>query len=748
MSLALKVIVSEGGQKIAERLVDPEKKLTIGRDSNCGICLPNRSISRKHLTLLVDSKGQAELRNIGILPISMKGEVHESLKLLSNELLSFGPYQIQVIFPNSKTVDHLSVLDNKTDLIFDAQEEGIEKNEQILNPPAFDSPNKPELESPIEGQLLDSGLEEKPVEDNFSVPDPVSPSAVDHGEAQLLSSSQDEVTGSVEEDEFEIRLNSTISGEIPKQFSKSEISIGRSPDNDLVIMDDNASKKHAKIIRSGIRVQLVDLGSSNGTFINGQKIDESEIQSDDKIRFGDSEFVFDLVHRGFDYQPAIIPENEDLLENTGSSLDLDAQSESQLAVDQASVPLTTVSMPNIQGAPVLGSTEPLIAGNPKKGLIAQFRSMDPKRRRLYLILLAVAAAGASGFLGEQEPDPALSKPKVAQKAVQSRSFEAQNPDIQKFIENQHTVALELFKAKEFSRSLFEIRRVFQYVDDYRASREIERNAEEAMRRIDAAEREKREQEEKSALLAQLNEHLENAKKLMEKNEYPSAQKLFPEILALDPENIQVPQWQRSIESFYEAQKIREEQLRVEEGHDAAALKQLELAESAHKEGLRFRAMELFSQVPKSETKRKDLLEKATNSIQNIIKEISDLRAPKMNAAVAAENSGNIVEAFRLYQEVTQLDPYHEPAYDGMDRIRGALDQRAKHLYIDAILAESYGEYRKAKQQFQQIVDTAPPESNYSKKALSKLKKYSLLEDRSPASVDNFSETIKRNDGND
>jgi signal transduction histidine kinase/CheY-like chemotaxis protein len=48
--------------------------------------------------------------------------------------------------------------------------------------------------------------------------------------------------------------------------------LGRSPDNDIQIKEDHLSRKHLKIITKGKRFFIVDLGSTNGTLLNGEKI--------------------------------------------------------------------------------------------------------------------------------------------------------------------------------------------------------------------------------------------------------------------------------------------------------------------------------------------------------------------------------------------------------------------------------------------------------------------------------------------
>src|SRR5688572_33409378 len=55
-------------------------------------------------------------------------------------------------------------------------------------------------------------------------------------------------------------------------FEKGEIRIGAMEDNDMVVGDDTVSRYHCKIIQEDNAYVLVDLGSTNGTFINKVRI--------------------------------------------------------------------------------------------------------------------------------------------------------------------------------------------------------------------------------------------------------------------------------------------------------------------------------------------------------------------------------------------------------------------------------------------------------------------------------------------
>ena len=67
---------------------------------------------------------------------------------------------------------------------------------------------------------------------------------------------------------------------------KDEVSIGRSEDNDLVLSDGSVSRHHAKIIKTNKGYVISDLGSFNGTRVNGKSIQSSPLRQDDEIRVG------------------------------------------------------------------------------------------------------------------------------------------------------------------------------------------------------------------------------------------------------------------------------------------------------------------------------------------------------------------------------------------------------------------------------------------------------------------------------
>jgi len=68
--------------------------------------------------------------------------------------------------------------------------------------------------------------------------------------------------------------------------SGSATIIGRSSSCDFVIAHGSISRRHAMLTRDGDRVIVTDLGSTNGTFVNGRWINQAEVLPGDRLQLG------------------------------------------------------------------------------------------------------------------------------------------------------------------------------------------------------------------------------------------------------------------------------------------------------------------------------------------------------------------------------------------------------------------------------------------------------------------------------
>ncbi|UCH92253.1 MAG: trypsin-like peptidase domain-containing protein, partial [Candidatus Aminicenantes bacterium] len=69
-------------------------------------------------------------------------------------------------------------------------------------------------------------------------------------------------------------------------ITSTPLILGRAPQSDIVIKTETVSKNHLKILPKGDQFYIIDLGSTNGTFVNGEKITETLVKPEDMVQLG------------------------------------------------------------------------------------------------------------------------------------------------------------------------------------------------------------------------------------------------------------------------------------------------------------------------------------------------------------------------------------------------------------------------------------------------------------------------------
>ncbi|HBU69530.1 MAG TPA: hypothetical protein DEE98_04005 [Elusimicrobia bacterium] len=87
-----------------------------------------------------------------------------------------------------------------------------------------------------------------------------------------------------------LKFHAAVIKEIP--IEKTPLTIGRKPDNDIVIDNMSVSSHHAKITLQGTSYVIEDLQSTNGTFINEKRIVSSALRHEDGVLIGQHTIVF------------------------------------------------------------------------------------------------------------------------------------------------------------------------------------------------------------------------------------------------------------------------------------------------------------------------------------------------------------------------------------------------------------------------------------------------------------------------
>jgi pSer/pThr/pTyr-binding forkhead associated (FHA) protein len=125
------------------------------------------------------------------------------------------------------------------------------------------------------------------------------------------------------------KLILALPGGQEQEFSlaKSSVFVGRAATSDIVVRDARVSRTHARLEYIAIGCALVDLGSANGTYVNGVRVERANLASGDTIIVGNSTLRFEIA----------APRTEPDLTQIHSEADLEA------TLSQATLPMTLVN---------------------------------------------------------------------------------------------------------------------------------------------------------------------------------------------------------------------------------------------------------------------------------------------------------------------------------------------------------------------------------------------------------------------
>ncbi|MBI3534208.1 MAG: FHA domain-containing protein [Deltaproteobacteria bacterium] len=339
------------------------------------------------------------------------------------------------------------------------------------------------------------------------------------------------------------------------EIVQEEISIGRGKDCEIILNDKKCSRKHAIIQNSGLSFLLKDLGSSNGTYVNGERITERVLKGDETIQIGDVQFTLLIADKEYAAKEKEFLSVADIENKPDKSQDkLYDQPYAQPMQHENinfSSPNADVHITGMQGL------SPQLMTSKKQGLfkkiISDFRTLTPIRLIIYAAVLVgtyfvlfveelkstsrkTAAIKKETKKNQSKEGQKVEQKADAQKIGVSDQFAALSEEQKKYVEARHKMAFEYLTNKEYDKAIFEIRKIFVLVSDYEDSKEIERYALEGKRRVDAAEEEKRKKEDEAQFKAKLDALIAEATERMTKKQYEQAQEIMSMILTHDPEN--------------------------------------------------------------------------------------------------------------------------------------------------------------------------------------------------------------------
>lgn len=834
MSAVKKLSISKDGEVIKSLAIDGEAVL--GRGDGCVIRLDDRAISRQHAVFRMSPEGVEVEKKSEFAPLFVNGVDCTSAVVREGDVIAIGPYLVKI--EQGEAGSSLS----GSPLPLGAQGASALGDSQLGSAPKDFKPEAFELNSDIpdapdvaldgaQSQLaqgLDAsdgsnespgGAEDGIVEIGFDQPvgdgtpesqessgessrDPNAPRDEISADSLISAGGSDEPLG-IESAPIDTGISQAgVDSEAPTRvvaaerldaklifpagaanvseivIGQTEVVLGREKECSVILTDKKASRRHVSFKRDGVNILIKDLGSANGTYVNGSRVIERQLAGGDVIRIGSSEFTFQAESKEFKAQA------QELMQVASESTDSQAGSSSpsidgvafdtsaleaaqgasagaleglpaQAASGEAELTLNFeqpgLSIPGITDNGGIPGMDPSAASGKKPTLLEKFRALPPRRQAIYGFFFIAGFYYLAFDEGEITPQPVAKPAPIASgvpvpggvgnpSAQAKREFESLTADKKEFVKAQHAKALEKFRADDPDGALFEVNQIFQYVSNYEQAREIEQYAKERQRQKQVQIEEARKQAERERIKTRVAELVTEVSDKMSKKQYLQSRELFPKILDLDPENPQVPVWDKEIRDWEqaEAERIAREQARA--AVNQQAWNEYKAAVVLMEKGDCFKAISAFQRVGKIEAVDRKPAQEAEGKTAECFEKIAAKRDPLLAEARESEGRQEFKKAFDSYKAAYDADPMHAEAPEGMNRIRRVLNEKARAVYTEAVLAESYSDFRTAAAKYKETLEIAPSDDIYYERAARKLSRIEMVQPSGPQSGGDASTT--------
>lgn len=738
----MKLIVLKNHQPQNEITVDTTDiqemyEIYVGRSEDCHLQIDDPIISRHHFVLKnkLSNWYFEKISQLGV--ITLDGSIVTNTEIRNGDEIKCGPYSILISGLIDNRISEKSVNTNSSE-ITDRVIQGPPaqaaqpviatlatteiETEEVIDSSEFEKTESPG-EDLDEVSSLDSLDEESPSQENFedSLSNDISS---DESSEELVSTSDFNDSTNEDPQGYEVATTDSDQGESTRvfkafvnyqlvlfgehapydrfQIDQDEIFIGRdSKKCQIVLNDPEVSSVHAVIRKSLSDVTLEDLNSSNGTILNGERINKAQLSTGDEFVIGGTSFTLEV--------------RSDLLDTESDRL---MPVESGQYVETEEVVEEEIS----SGEDINFDSE----APPEKSIIKRIWK-DPVKRKKAIYVAAVLA-----FLmiltSEEEPQQDQVKPKVAkEKQAQLDKNAKPKKNLSKELENARNVSYELgvsyFEQSRYDLAQIEFQKVVAIDPEYKKVQSYLEQTNVGLKRLQELEAERRAEEERIKTKKFVEELLVKAREAVKERQVQVAESFFSQITEKDPENIEVSQLKLELESWQKEEERKALEKAAKEAARKKMVDSLTPGKTFYIKKEWYRAILKLEEFLRIQGTDEDLVKEGSEMLSDAKNQLASELGPLLGKARSLKEGQDFKAAYEAFLEILKIEPTNAEALNEADDIKSQLDARSRKIYREAIIAESLSLFNDAKEKFLEVQQISPTDSEYYKKASEKLKNY-------------------------
>ncbi len=492
---------------------------------------------------------------------------------------------------------------------------------------------------------------------------------------------------------------------------------GREEGCNILLNDRKASRRQFELSSTPQGYFIRDMGSSNGTLLNGQALAPDElraIRSGDVIQVGKVVLHFEIRDPNFEKKLMVLP--------------AEVRADLPIVV-QNPYEMINYPVPSGPGGAVR------VGGQGSGGLVAYINNLpipgtenmaEEKRKKVrFWVVVAVILMPIILILslsgGEKAPPP---KQDPAMQAFLKRT-----PKEQQQIKEWYQLAMNFYLEKKLSNAAEWLRKIHEILPDgYKNSLAMALECQEQERIAQQLAEIEKEKAMREKIRIEVELTINRCRSVASRTHSLSELNVCLEsAISLDPENAMIKDLQRQVEVRAQQKQMDEANQREYRGRVARGKALYDEAVSFENSGDYLDALEAYRKHADSSFPDPNGLKTLSrNQILAIRKKMSSKIDDLVKAAEGAYAIGNFKEAVQRLKESKKIDPRDERVAELFAKYRRELDQKMREIYEEAVISEGLGQVDDAKVKWKKIMETDHHEGEYYNKSRTKLKKYGSM----------------------
>lgn len=512
---------------------------------------------------------------------------------------------------------------------------------------------------------------------------------------------------------------------------------GRDVTCSLYIDNPKISRRQFEMYREGSNYFIRDLGSSNGTQVNGHSLsteDWTHLQSGDVITIVDWTLQFEIRDTQFQQKISQVDTafKQPMVTDQFSAFSAESEPEptqyGPIPTDSSQAFGTADSQ--WAGAQLQGiylSPPPPPVTSTDSGLKAKWIHFKSKMNPVRWAILGIIIFGL--IYGIYDNISSGGKSDVPTTSKQKSGFDSLKPEDQQMVQQAYNAAEQLMLQNRFQLALQEINRIKEKIPFYKDSREIESAAIQGIEMENAARKEQQVAKEKEETEEKIKNQVQRCRSEMDKEtvEMIAIDSCLAPVLPLNPEHALIQSFKNEVDQIINERKIRlakQEQNAI----DSKKLKDMYAKAMALEEKEKFReALKDYDFILSSfYPDPTGIKKKAAKRREDLINKMSIQQVELEKKADQLQKEGKFKEAVIALQKSLAINPDNESIKGRLAVALLELKKQMQNLFQESIIEESVGDVDAAKGKWKKIMDQSLPSEEYYDKARLKLKKYGTL----------------------